>query len=57
MNIPTTMYCRRLIKEAERQRRISHSQPEHDAQLEPEHEAYPEQEHDPESEPEDESME
>jgi len=53
MNLPTIVYCRGLIKEAKKQRRISHSQPQHNAELEPEHEAYPDQEHDPESEPED----
>ncbi|KAJ8451444.1 hypothetical protein Cgig2_017835 [Carnegiea gigantea] len=52
MNIPTTLQCRALIKESEKQRKISNDQPEQDAQLEPDHETYPEQQNEHESEPE-----
>jgi len=51
-NVPTTLQCRGLIKEAEKQRKISNDQPEQDAQPEPNHETYPEQQNEHESEPE-----
>ncbi|KAJ8419998.1 hypothetical protein Cgig2_011561 [Carnegiea gigantea] len=45
---------RRLINEAERQRRFCNNQPEPEPQVEPDHEPYPEPEDEPKPEPEDE---
>ena len=52
--LQTKLYCRRLITEAEKQRRVSNNQPEPEPQVEPEHEPSPRPEYEPEPKPNDE---